>query len=147
ARSAVPWRPRSWASGAAAAGLVACLALGLWVAALRSEVAELRRPQADVPILNLEPVGYTRGEPEVVTVGPGERFVVLLNPPSFPHAVEHRVEILDSDGGRVWAGSVRPSEAGNFHLGLSRSFLPPGAYRIRIHDGTAEATFDLVVPE
>ena len=150
APAAAPPRRRraapAWAPALAAAALVACVGLGLGVAALRTEVAELRRPQGDVPIVNLEPAGYTRSEPETVSVGPGERFVVLLNPPSFPHPIEHRVEILDGGGRRVWAGSVRPTEAGNFHLGLSRSFLPPGAYRIRLHGGTAESSYDLVVP-
>lgn len=126
-------RPVRFAYALAAALAFATIGLALWVAALRGELATLREPVLNVSIVNLEPAGFTRGGEAAATAAAGERFVAILNPPSFPRDVAHRVEVLDAGGRRLWsADGLSPTEAGNFHLELTRRLLPPGEYRLRL---------------
>ena len=135
---------------ALAASLLLTAGLAAWVAVLKSELDLSRRPQVNFTVVNLEPDGASRGDPREATVASAsERIVVILNPPSFPAAVEHRVEILTDDDRVLWSGrGLRPTAAGNFHLELSRRFLPPGEYRLRLSAGDELVThFDLwIVP-
>jgi hypothetical protein len=126
----------------------ATLGLSFWVGMLRGELARLRQPQLNLPIVNLEPVGMRRGGAETVTVGGNaERFVLILNPPQLPPHLPHRVEILDTDGRLVWEGrGLEPTPLGNFHLELSRRLLPASQYRLRLlrdDDEVAEFTLQL----
>jgi len=129
-----------------AASLLLIVGLGAWIAELREEVGTLREPQINLPIVNLYGEGFARGGADEGTVRDAEeRFVVILNPPTFPAATEHRVEILTAEGQPVWSGrGLQRTEAGNFHLELSRRLLEPGQYRIRLFEGRESiAEFEL----
>ena len=129
-----------------AASLALAFGLGAWLSVLKGELRALRQPQINLSILHLEADGVTRGDGEEAVVrGDAERFVVILNPPSFPAAVEHRAEILADDGRRLWAGEgLRPTAEGTFYLELSRRLLPPGGYRIHLLRGD-EVTAELAL--
>ncbi len=136
-------RGRSVGFALAALFSLAVIGLGLRVGSLETELANLREPQLNLAILNLRAEGSTRGDTEVPAAGGNQgRFVVILNPPSFPVERSHRVEILRAEGDLVWASDgLRPTAAGNFHLELSHRLLSPGEYRIRLilgREATAE---------
>ncbi len=141
-------RLRRLAYGLAASLVLATTGLGTWVSFLRSELETLRKPQVNIPIVHLFADGVIRGDGEEATVrGRAERSVVILNVPTFPIAVEHDVEILDSDGHRPWSDEgLLPTAQGTFHLELPRRLLPPDEYRIRLsRDGQMIAEFNLRV--
>ncbi|MCP4661121.1 MAG: hypothetical protein GY856_37440, partial [bacterium] len=135
-----------WAWATAASLALATMALGLWVATLRQTVEELREPQVNPPVLNLEPVGAVRDPANAVPVMelvPGaSRGWLILNPAEDPGCSSYRVEFIASDGRSLWtrAGFER-SEAGNFRLELPRALLPAGEYRVLLsglRDGRQE---------
>ena len=137
------------AYGLAAALLISTVGLGLWAGRLRGQLDALRRPQANVPILNLEPAGFARGDDAQVVARAGRRSVLILNPTSFPAPASYRVEILAAGGARLWSGEgLLPTGAGNFNLELPGDLLTPGTYRLRLlRDGEEAAKFDLrVIP-
>lgn len=110
------------------------------IARLEGEVAELRAPRFNVPVLDLDPAaGAARGEPgaaRAVELPAGTALVTLiLNPSAPPAAGSYGLEILDAGGRRVWAGNgLRPTPWDNFSLAVPRALLPDGRYRLRLAD-------------
>ena len=139
--------PARWTTALAAGFLASTVGLGTWVAVQHQQLAALRRPRVNVPIVNLVPAGYTRGDAPPAAVRAGRSVVLILNPPSFPIAGAYRVEVLAADGRRLWAGAgITPTAAGNFYLELPPEFLPPGEVQIRLLRGDDEvAEFPLQI--
>ena len=115
------------------------------VARLEGEVAELRAPRFNVPVIDLDPAaaGAARGDAGEAGSGrtialPAEAPLVtlLLNPSEPPAAGSYGLEILAADGRRVWSGTgLRPTPWDNFSLAVPRPLLPDGRYRLRLTTG------------
>ncbi len=123
----------AWATAAALALVI--LPLSLRVGSLRQTVRELREPQINPPVLNLEPVGTVRDVavpvPAIELSSGFSRGWLILNLVEDPQALSYRVEFITSDGRTAWAREgLRKSEAGNFRLELTGDFLLPGQYRV-----------------
>ncbi len=124
---------RAWATAASLAFLT--LALSLWIGSLRQTVQELREPQINPPVLNLEPVGTVRDVaspvPAIELSAGVSRGWLILNLVEDPQAPSYRVEFMASDGRSVWVREgLQKSEANNFRLELTGDLLPPGQYRV-----------------
>ena len=123
-----------WAWRMAALLAVATLGLGLWAAGLYRTVAELRAPQLELPIANLEPSGSMRAAdaPASLELSPGAaRWVLILNLIDDEDYPSYRLEIVGSDGRSLKTQEgLHKSSQGDFRLSLPRDFLPPGGYRV-----------------
>jgi hypothetical protein len=120
----------------AAALLVACLGLSVWVASLRRTVSDLSRPQANAPVIDLYS-GIARGEgtPRPVEPVPQDArlYTVILHPASPQRGKEYRVEIVRADGAVVWSETGLLLNAyGSLGLIVPRSALGSGDFRIRL---------------
>lgn len=129
---------------AAAAALVLALGLSLGQNAVDGErLAELERPQLNVPISDLDPNARQRGEvAEIVVEVPDEAaFTTLILPlePQDEPLGEVTVQIADAGGRVLWSGSGLEVEYDTATLGLPRGFLDPGSYRIRLYSAAADA--------
>jgi hypothetical protein len=124
----------SWLPALAAALLASTIGLSLWVASLRRTVDELSRPQANALVLDLD-AGTARGEgdPRPAWVIPRDvrLFTLILSPP-VPRSTGYRVAIERSGGGEVRSLEVAPNEVGSLSLILSRRWIGPGDYRVRL---------------
>jgi hypothetical protein len=123
------------------------------ISRLEGELAELRAPRFNVPVVDLDPTSaVARGEaaaPRTVAVPAGASLVTLiLNASAPPAAGSYGLEILDAAGRRVWAGSgLRPTPWDNFSLAVPRSLLPDGRYRLRLATdrGKALETYEVQI--
>lgn len=120
----------------AASLAVVTVGLAFWIAVQRATISELRAPQVELPIANLEPTGSVRdvGEASAVVLSPRTaRWVLILNLIDDTARSSCRLEFLDPEG-RVVASlnGLDQSSRGGFRLSLPRDFLPPGVYRIRL---------------
>ena len=128
---AVPLRrPRVLpASLGLAAALLAIVSLVQW-----RTIVQLRQPQANPPLINLEPAGSVRqGAPvaELSLPASAQRVWVILNPVAELDASDYDVEIAAPDGAIVLRfESLQRSEVGNFRLEVPRGVLADGDYRI-----------------
>lgn len=134
---------------AAAVFFVSTLALSGWVIHLERSAARLRDTlaAAAAPRLNV-PVVYVDSTRSEETAGglempPGQDFLLLMMTPADPRELaSYEVEILDAGERPIWHGTgLEMSDYGSLRLGLSRRFLPPGRYRIRLYgvvDGESE---------
>jgi hypothetical protein len=130
----------------AAGFLVTSVGLGIRVAILSGELGALRRPRVNIPIVNLEPAGFTRGDRSPAAVAAAHPAVVILNPPRFPVAGSYGVEVVAPDGRRLWTGAgLLPTAAGNFHLELPENLLAPGEVRIRLLQGRDEVVAEFAL--
>lgn len=137
--------PSPWAWRTAAVLAAAALGLGVWTAELNRTVAELRAPQLELPIANLEPSGSLRAAdaPPSLELAPGvARWVLILNLVGEGDYPSYRLQLLSSDGrARSTLEGLRKSPQGDFRVSLPRDFLPPGEHRILlfgIRGGEAE---------
>jgi len=109
------------------------------IAKLRQSIAELSRPQLDVPIVDLDPSNPTRGNTtgEAVKIEPpptANFFTLILNVAGQPPASTYAVEILDSNGKRVWRGQrLRMGRDHSVNLTLARRMFPAGRYLIKLY--------------
>ncbi|HVS00497.1 MAG TPA: zf-HC2 domain-containing protein [Thermoanaerobaculia bacterium] len=122
----------------AAALLVAVVGLSLRVWHLERGMADLSHPQVNAPVVDLLPASPLRGEPgerAVVELAPASRFFALiLSPKGSPDYAGYRVEILDAGGRTVWSEKgLEKNRHGSFTLILTRGFLRPGEYRLRLY--------------
>src|SRR5262245_40856743 len=109
------------------------------IAELRQSIAELSRPQLDVPIVDLDPSSPTRGNmtgdaARIESPAPANFFTLILNIAGQPSASTYAVEILDSNGKQVW--SVQRWRIGREHsvnLTLARRMFPAGRYLIKLY--------------
>ena len=132
ARTVVPLR-RAWTVAASlglAAALLAIVSLVQW-----RMIVQLRQPQANPPLVNLEPVGSVRqGSPatrEVLIPAGAQRVWVILHPVAELEAPSYEVEVIAPHGGVVLRfENLQRSEVGNFRLEIPRGVLTEGDYRI-----------------
>lgn len=128
-----PPAPSPWAWRTAAVLAVATLGLGLWAAGLYRTVEELRAPQLELPIVNLEPVGSTRATEAAASLAlapGGARWVLILNLIDDTDYPSYHLELVGSDGSvRSTLEGLSKSSKGDFRLSLPRDFLAPGEYR------------------
>ena len=137
---------RAWATAASLAFLT--LASSLWIANLRQTVQELRTPQINPPVVNLEPLGSVRDPASPVPVvelsAGASRGWLILNLTEDSDYSSYRVEFVTSDGRTVWVrDGLQKSEAGNFRLELTKEILPPADYRIGLA-GLSEGRYEPV---
>jgi hypothetical protein len=126
---------RTWAL---AASWVAVVGLGLWVALLRGENAELRKPSVNVAIADLAAPGdTTRGAGERLRALPaGDRLFLILDAADLAVHRSYEVEIVKGGeaGAVLWTGrGLRRSAENNFTLDLPPGFLSPGSYQLRLY--------------
>lgn len=127
----------------AASLMVAALGLSTWLAVehrtateLRRTVAELSRPQINVPIEDLWPDTTTRGglQRAVEVLTADRSLTLVLNLQESQEFPDYRVEIIDSEGTEIWSSTgLEMSPFGNFTLGIPRGFLPAGEYGVRLY--------------
>jgi hypothetical protein len=115
--------------------LVATVGLMLWVFNLYSEVRRLGQPQVNLPVESLAAAFHPDGGwvRRISVPADAERFLLILSPAENRGDAECRLEIRAADGRFLWAsGPLKRAGDGSYSLGLSRSFLPTGEYRIRL---------------
>jgi hypothetical protein len=109
------------------------------IADLRQSLAELSRPQLDAPIVDLYPSNSTRGnatgDAERIDAPPTAKlFTLILNIADHPLASTYAVEILDSNGKRIWRGQrLRMGQDNSVNLTLARRMFPAGRYLIKLY--------------
>lgn len=116
------------------------------IAQLQQSLEELSQPQVNVPIADLYPQGFIRGQQETVEtieVPPDANFFALvLNVSDRRSYASYALEIVDREGKVVWRDrGLRMSSYDNFTLMLPRRLFPAGEYRIALYglrDGRRE---------
>lgn len=148
-RSRRPDLPRygaqRFAYAAAAVLLLTTLGLSGWVhrlsdraSGMRAEIAELRAPRLNLPVVYLDSV---RGEEDPASPSADEPLVLMIAPEAEREYPGYAVEIADSTGEVVWNGSgLVLSDHGTLRLGLGRRFLEAGEYRLRLYGEPAGAS-------
>src|SRR5262245_58153868 len=124
------------------------------IARLRQTVAELSRPQIDVPIVDLDSSDPTRGNAtgdawKIEPPPTANFFTLILNiTGQQPHST-YAVEIFDSTGKHVWRGQrLRMGLEYKVNLTLARRMFPAGRYLITLYgarDGKLEPVADYPV--
>src|SRR5262245_59313423 len=124
------------------------------IARLRQTVTELSRPQLDAPIVDLDPSLPTRGnmsgDAARIEAPPTANIITLiLNGAGRPSHSTYAVEILDSNGKRIWRGQ-RAQKGRNYsvNLTIARRMVPAGWYLIKLYglrDGKQEPIADYPV--
>lgn len=130
-RFARPQR-RAWAT-AASLGLAAALLAGVVVVQWRT-IARLKQPQANPPLVNLEPAGSVRQEAQGISElrlsADVPRAWVILNPNTEEGFDSYDVEVFGPGGEKVFhLEGFAISEAGNIRLEIPCAALPAGDYR------------------
>jgi hypothetical protein len=124
------------------------------IAELRQSIAELSRPQIDVPIVDLDSSGPTRGNVtgETTKIEPpptANFFTLILNITGHLSHSTYVVEIFDSTGKQVWRGQrLRKGPENKVNLTLARRMFPAGRYMIKLlglRDGKQEPVADYSV--
>src|SRR5262249_24353062 len=101
-------------------------------------ITELSRPQLDAPIVDLYPAdptrGHTTGAAARIEAPPAVKDITLiLNTGSQPSYSTYAVEILDSNGKRIWRGQrARKRLDHAVNLTLTRRMIPAGRYLIKL---------------
>jgi hypothetical protein len=121
---------------------------------LHQAIAELTRPQLDMPIIDLDPSSSTRGNTtggaSTVAAPPSANLVTLiLNITGQQTHSTYAVEIFDSTGKQIWRGQ-RPRKGRDYsvNLTLTRRMIPAGRYLIKLYglrDGKQEPVADYPV--
>ncbi len=103
-------------------------------AGLTEELARATRPQANVPILFLNPERGAAGEPSVRLRRPAAGgWVVLALEVDPPHHSAYRALLRDAAGREVWRGEgLRLSEMETLSLSLPSSLLAPGDHVLEV---------------
>lgn len=127
----------------AASLLVAAVGLGFWgfhqhgeTVRLRQELARLSQPQPAAILVDLFPDAQVRGaggEPATVDLAAVDHLTLILHLPEPPGAGAYEAEIVGAEERALWSGPVRMDEYGTLTLGIPRSFLEPGSYRIDLY--------------
>jgi hypothetical protein len=124
---------------ALAASVLAALGLLGWNLVLKKDLTEARRPRADIVLADLAPEGQgaarTAEAPTRVRVRPEqERVLLLLNLGDLRNFPDYRMELLDPEGGVVWAQARVPrGEDGIFLLEIpARMLQRTKPYRVRL---------------
>ncbi len=116
------------------------------IAQLQQSLEDLSQPQVNMPIADLYPQEFIRGQEEAIKaieVPSGANFFALiLNVPDQRSYASYALEIADRDGRAIWRGrGLRMSSYNNFTVMLPRRLFPAGEYRIALYglrDGRRE---------
>jgi hypothetical protein len=152
-------RRPAWNQGfvwALAASVLATLGLFGWNLDLRRDLAESRRPRADVGLVDLAPEakGTARAieAPARVRVRQGQGWVLLLlNLGDLREFPGYRMELVDPGKGVIWGRSRVPrGEDGAFLLEIPAQMLESKVYRVRLYgergkERTAVASYSFEV--
>jgi hypothetical protein len=109
------------------------------IARLRQSIAELSRPQIDMPIVDLDSSDPTRGNTtgEATKIEPpptANFFTLILNITGQQTRSTYAVEIIDSNGKLVWRGQkLRTGPDYKVNLTLARPMFPAGRYLIKLY--------------
>jgi hypothetical protein len=109
------------------------------IAALRSSIDELSRPQINAPIVSLEPQGSIRGQVEngarTIDLPAGANsYMLVLNVTGEQSHSGYQLDIEDLSGKVVRRiDGLHKTEHNTFTVGLSRQLLPAGSYRFRLY--------------
>ena len=111
-------------------------------ASLRGELDDARRPQVNLPLLELFPEDGTQrsaqhGQDDVV-VPAGTRQVVLLLGGAARADREASIELRDGQGAVVWSGAgLKPGTQGAYTVAVPSSLLADGAYSVVVQPAGA----------
>jgi hypothetical protein len=120
--------------GLAASFFVALVGLTAWNLQLRSDLAAVRAPRANVPIFEIVPVERDSAGREL-TMPAGPRMLVIHPAEDLP---AYRLAIRDAASGReLLSHELRPNQDLALTLYLPDG-LPPGRYRLEIADGAGK---------
>lgn len=155
----LPLRRRAsprWLPALAAALLAATIGLSIWVVSLRQKVDALSRPQLATQTVDLYSSGSrSEGSPQSLEAFPTDVLLltVILHPEKPRSTSRYRVQITRTGGESVWTSgwrreAVQPDPYDPIHLGLTRSRLAPGDYRIHWIEETGQriGDYELKVP-
>ena len=129
------WTARTWPQAAAAIFLLTTLGLTFQVTRLQRTVVEQRRgleqPRINVPVLYAD--ATRAGELTVELPAEDDFFLLMLMPTETRDFADYEVAISGAGERPMWsARGLEMSAGGALRLGLSRRFLPPGRYRVRL---------------
>jgi len=109
---------------------------------LKKELADLSQPQLDLPQIDVDPNGETRGSSSsvrdsIITFNvPSAASSFTINSPgagSKPFA-HYMIELIDAKTNKVvWSGQRRRDKETTFTLTLAKRGIPAGQYRIRVY--------------
>jgi hypothetical protein len=110
------------------------------LAELRSQLAELRQPQWNVPVYDifsreaLLRSGSASGINDITVPRSVRSFSLTMSGTGHPEYPSYAIELVDGRGHLRWrATGVQRDRYGNFTLTLDRAFLDPGEYWLRLH--------------
>lgn len=104
-----------------------------------TDLAELRRPEVNVPVQNIYPQGdrqrsSSQGEGNRVRVPDGTKTFILILSDYDQGYKDHAIEIVDQAGRVVWkAEGLRRNEAGELSLMLNRTLLDQKKYVVKLY--------------
>jgi len=118
------------------------------IAALKLTLDELRRPELNLPIVDLVPRSSVRSAGAIartIDLPASAKMIAIVLGTSGPHPhPDYAVEIVDSRGQVTWSGNgLRKSQYGTFTLVLPRAALPENEVHLRVF-GILEGRRDLV---
>src|SRR6185295_9787105 len=108
---------------------------------LETQVAQLNQPDINVPVRNIYPLGDSQRSndtPETnrIRVPRGTRAFVLMLGDYKPGYSEYRVDVIDPSGRQVARRQgVKPDQAGELSVMLSRTQVKRGKYRLKLYGG------------
>src|SRR5436305_5326862 len=145
-----------WLPALAAALLAVTIGLSAWVASLQRKVDALSRPQLATQTVDLYSSGSrSEGSPQSLEAFPANVLLltVILHPEKPRSTSRYRVQITRAGGEGVWTSewrreAVQPDPYDPVPLGLPRSRLGPGNYRIHWIEETGQriGDYELKVP-
>lgn len=118
------------------------------IAKLRQTVNKISQPQINVPIVDLDPQGSTRGQSGGATAievpSSTNLFTLVLNLSGHPAHTGYALEIVNQHDKTVWRGrGLQKSPYDTFTVALPRRLFPSGQYRIRLY-GLRDSQRELV---
>jgi hypothetical protein len=116
----------------AAALLVAAVGLGVWVTALRREVARLSEPLFDVPVEEVMLGAETRGPLEISPAAEKTHLMLVVVLDARLAEGEGRLELVRAGGEVAWRSEPLAITPRDFPVVVPRRRLPPGRYRLRL---------------
>ncbi len=148
-----PFRAPRWTAALAASLVLAVVGLSAWVSLLqrssvdlRQQVAELSRPQVNVPVFYVDELtrGSKQGVIEVEVPPEASYFVLIFASAEFGDYDTYEIEFFNADGEEeLRTTGLKVSDSGGLRLGLSRGVLPGGEYLIRLHARDGEELIQL----
>ena len=116
---------------------VTTLSLSLLILQGPNQKTPSQQPEANISIADRLPEnprdrGATLSK-DILSWSTNEAIILILNPPHHKGYSDYRISIHEMDGQMIWEESgFKPTEYGNFTLGLPANFLRPGNYNIKL---------------